>query len=139
MFVLEIFGEPVAQGRPRFSSQSGFVRAYDPAKSRDYKQLVRVMAQEQMRSREVMEGPLHLVVHVLRTPPKSWSKRKTQEAIEAGYGVTTKPDLDNYIKLVSDALNTVVFRDDSQIVRISASKRYSKTPGLVVEVTEDKR
>ncbi|WP_341532715.1 RusA family crossover junction endodeoxyribonuclease [Latilactobacillus sakei] len=34
---LTITGEPVAAGRPRFSSRGGFAKAYDPKKSRDYK------------------------------------------------------------------------------------------------------
>lgn len=41
-----VLGEPVAQGRPRFSRQGGFVKAYDLAKSRDYKQYVRLVASE---------------------------------------------------------------------------------------------
>ena len=41
-----ILGDPVAQGRPRFSRQGGFVKAYDPAKSRDYKQYFRLVASE---------------------------------------------------------------------------------------------
>lgn len=39
-----VLGDPVAQGRPRFSRQGGFVKAYDPAKSRDYKSYVRLIA-----------------------------------------------------------------------------------------------
>lgn len=39
-----ISGEPVAQGRPRFSTFGGYVKAYDPAKSRDFKNLVRLEA-----------------------------------------------------------------------------------------------
>ena len=33
-------GEPTAQGRPRFSTHGGFVKAYDPEKSRNYKAYV---------------------------------------------------------------------------------------------------
>lgn len=35
-----ILGEPVAQGRPRFSRHAGYVSTYDPGKSRKYKQRI---------------------------------------------------------------------------------------------------
>ena len=47
-----ISGEPVAQGRPRFSNRGGFVSAYDPAKSRNGKQHVRYAAKHAMEGEE---------------------------------------------------------------------------------------
>lgn len=38
---IRVDGEPVAQGRPRFARRGGFVQAYDPKKSKDYKQRIR--------------------------------------------------------------------------------------------------
>ena len=35
-----IYGEPVAQGSPRFARVGKYVHAYDPEKSKNYKQLV---------------------------------------------------------------------------------------------------
>lgn len=43
-------GEPTAQGRPRFSTHSGFVKAYDPEKSRNYKSYVKLLASEAMQN-----------------------------------------------------------------------------------------
>ena len=82
----------------------------------------------------LMEGPLSLEVRVYRIPPKSMGKKRSADAIEKKRGIVTKPDLDNYIKLVSDAINGVVFADDSQIVAIRASKRYSDVPGIEITV-----
>lgn len=39
MIEFTIYGEPVAQGRPRATTINGMVRMYDPKKSRDFKQL----------------------------------------------------------------------------------------------------
>lgn len=33
-----------------------------------------------------------------------------------------------------DAMTAVVFRDDSQVVRIVAQKRYDDTPGVAVSI-----
>ena len=41
---LVIYGEPVAQGRPRFSRRGNFVTTYDPPKSKAYKALVKRQA-----------------------------------------------------------------------------------------------
>ena len=37
---------------------------------------------------------------------------------------TSKPDADNYAKLILDALNGVLWRDDAQVVRLFAEKVY---------------
>jgi Holliday junction resolvase RusA-like endonuclease len=50
---------------------------------------------------------------------------------------TTRPDIDNYAKLVLDALNGFVWADDSQVVKIEAVKRYAKeSVGTSVRVEE---
>ena len=49
---------------------------------------------------------------------------------------TSKPDLDNFLKLFLDAMNKVVYMDDSQIVEIFATKVYSKYPCTVINVAK---
>jgi Holliday junction resolvase RusA-like endonuclease len=39
---------------------------------------------------------------------------------------TCRPDIDNCLKLVLDALNGVFFKDDAQIVQLDCSKQYVK-------------
>ena len=38
--------------------------------------------------------------------------------------------------LYADAFNGVVWRDDSQVVRVVSEKRYSDRPGVLVTVKE---
>ena len=45
-----------------------------------------------------------------------------------------KPDIDNVLKVVLDALNGVAYKDDSRVVAVSARKVYSMTPKLVIEM-----
>ena len=49
---------------------------------------------------------------------------------------TVAPDLDKYIRGVNDGLTGVAFADDSQVIRIIASKEYSDTPGVDIEISE---
>lgn len=115
-----IVGEPVSQGRPRFSNRGGFVRAYDPAKSRDAKQHVRYAAGEAMKALDgVLEGPIHFKAQFgIAMPTSQARKRNPRPRIWR----TKKPDLDNLVKLVKDACSKVVFLDDSQIVRMTVEK-----------------
>ena len=47
---------------------------------------------------------------------------------------TGKPDGDNMVKLYSDSLNKIVWRDDSQIVRLRFEKRYGAYPETILTV-----
>jgi Holliday junction resolvase RusA-like endonuclease len=44
-----------------------------------------------------------------------------------------KGDLDNYVKLVLDALNRILYHDDKQIVSLHASKQYSNYNKIIIE------
>ena len=127
-------GEAVAQGRPRITTVNGYARAYDPAKSSEYKHLVAFYAQQEMKGKPLMEGPLCMEVLVNRCIPASWSKKKHTSALQNKLWPTSRPDIDNYVKCVLDALQQVVWLDDRQVVNIYASKRYSVQPSLMVTV-----
>ncbi|WP_334299865.1 RusA family crossover junction endodeoxyribonuclease [Anaerobutyricum hallii] len=47
---------------------------------------------------------------------------------------TKKPDLDNVIKSILDALNKVAYHDDTQIVSLSMEKFYSDSPRVEVTI-----
>lgn len=47
-----------------------------------------------------------------------------------------KPDMDNIVKVVADALNGVAYHDDVQIALVQAKKCYSAVEGLDVTVEE---
>jgi len=68
--------------------------------------------------------------------PKSFSGVRRGKANGNEILPVTKPDLDNYVKLVMDAMNKVVYQDDNLVVDISAKKRYSDNPGTVVSIEE---
>lgn len=135
---LTIYGDPVAQGRPRFSTQGGFVRAYDPAKSRDYKDYIKLAAAEHMRGSPPLDGALVLSVRVYRPIPKQFSRKKALLAEQGQILPTTKPDLDNYVKGIKDALKSICWKDDSQIVAYKEpfGKYFSENPRVEIDVEE---
>jgi Holliday junction resolvase RusA-like endonuclease len=75
MIRIEVPGDPVAQGRPRFARRGKFVSTYDPPKSRAYKQEVAIYARASMASRKPFTGPIKVTVYIL---PANTIKRLTQ-------------------------------------------------------------
>ena len=49
---------------------------------------------------------------------------------------TVAPDLDKYIRGVLDGLTGTAYNDDSQVIKIVASKEYADNPGLDLEISD---
>lgn len=134
VYLFEVPGEPVPQGRPRFSRRCGFITAYDPAKSRNYKEAVRFKVKEQMRGKKIIDSGCKATIDIYRSIPVSWSKKKRVEALNGKIRPVTKPDTDNYIKIILDSLNSIVYKDDNLILEITARKWYSDVPKILVKI-----
>lgn len=132
----EIMGDPVAQGRPRAGKTfAGKTVLYDPAKSREFKQYVKLIA-SQHQPQELISGPIYLSVDVYRPIPKKYQTKPKLELIEKGLLLpTTKPDVDNYVKGVKDGLSKIIWQDDSQVVSLNVRKFYSMTPKVFVNIS----
>lgn len=126
-----MYGEPVAQGRPRFSNRGGFVKVYDPPKSKIYKNLIRHTVTPLETPIDV---PIKFVLKVYVPIPKSTSKKNRALMIDSIILPTKKPDVDNYLKGILDALKGIIWSDDSLVVNIEASKRYSDVPRIEFKV-----
>ena len=80
--------------------------------------------------------PVTLRIVARFLPPKSVSKKKQKQMLEGEILPLKKPDMDNIVKVVADALNGVAYNDDTQIVLVSAKKAYSAIEGLDITVEE---
>lgn len=135
MLTITIPGELRGKGRPRFSSRGGFARAYTDAKTASAETWVRACAVGAACGTPIA-GPVAVRLDVGVGVPASWSKRKRADALAGAVWPTGKPDLDNVLKLVGDALNGIVWADDRQIVRAEVTRRYAETPAAILTVTE---
>lgn len=81
-------------------------------------------------------GAVEIEIMAYFPVPKSYSKKKHQQALTGILHKTTKPDLDNIQKAIQDGLNGVAFVDDSQIDRIKAYKGFSDSPRADIKITE---
>lgn len=120
---------PIAKKRPRFSKNG----TYD-AQSRDKRGLKWVFA-SQMRQNgflKLSNEAIQMEVLCYCSIPESFSKHR-KIALNGG-PVTTKPDLDNYLKFYLDVLNGIAYDDDNLVSSIYAEKRYSDKPRIEINI-----
>lgn len=137
---LVIYGEPVPQGRPRFARVGKYVHAYDPQKSKNYKQLVRLWVTQQLKKIDgfkPIEKALYVDLTFWLPIPISWSKKKRIEADSGVIRPVVKPDTDNLVKSVTDSCNGLLWADDCVITDLHARKRYTAGQARVEMVVRE--
>lgn len=132
MIEITLAGEPIGKGRPRFVRATG--RTYTPEQTASFENKLAWAAQTAMKGRALLVDAVILSVTAFRSVPPSWSAKKRKAAIDQLLRPTGKPDADNVLKLVADALNKVVWADDSQIVEAHVYKKYSEQPRLEITI-----
>lgn len=127
-------GDPVGKGRPRVGRVAGQARMFTPAKTVAYEGLIALAAHQAAQSAgwECGDSPVAVELIITFSMPASWSAKK--RSASAGQWCCKKPDIDNVIKSVADGCNGVLWRDDQQIVRVAAVKRWGDQPGVMVQV-----
>ncbi len=107
--------------------------------TREYQAKVAHYALEAFGDAPFLQGPLEIHVHIDISTPPSWSKKKTQEALDGGLDHLSTPDTDNFLKTVKDALNELVWHDDRQVVCDFVDKAYAPMDGLRVQIWRAKK
>lgn len=121
-------GRPCAWQRAR---SNGKVRFDSPEQARNKLTIGQIGALA-MSGKPPFDGPLEVIVSCFWPWPKAMSEKKRKR-----YGAqfhVARPDGDNVMKLLGDALNGIVWRDDAQICTHQVTKRYAETPQTVVRV-----
>ena len=84
-----------------------------------------------------MSGAVALEFIAVFPPPRSASKKAREAMLRGTEPHTKKPDLDNLVKQLKDAMTRLQFWcDDRQVVRISCEKRYGEVGEWRVAVAE---
>ena len=104
-FVIE--GDPRPLARARFNGR----RCYQPSSNTDYRQVVQQSAKLAMGNTPPLSGAIGASIKLYR-------RFKPTAKI---FG-----DVDNHLKAIFDALNKLVFDDDSQVVTCAVSKFCDK-------------
>jgi len=123
---------PVGKERPRVTRRNGMVVTYTPKKTITAENAIRFMALANRLVR--MEGPLKLDLICSMEPPASMSQKKRLALMEKpmeGY-----PDVDNLLKLVMDALQGLVYKNDKSVVQASVLKKYGERNSITVSIAQ---
>lgn len=138
LFTIALPGPPRGKGRPRFRivkprGKPQFVSTYTDADTRAYETRLAAAGRDAMGASKPLDDALWVDVTAFMAIPASWSRKAHAAAVNFEIMPVTKPDADNFAKCI-DALNKIVWADDSQIVRLIVQKFYSERPRLVVKV-----
>lgn len=131
MYKITVDGEPVGKARPRVTARG----TYTPKKTKDYEKLVKYTYISKY-NKTLLENAIEINIKAYFKIPKSTSNKKRTLMISDKIRPTKKPDLDNVLKCITDALNDVAYIDDKQIVKASIEKYYSENPRVIIEIKE---
>jgi Holliday junction resolvase RusA-like endonuclease len=70
--------------------------------------------------------------------PQSYPKKRREACLRGAEKPCKKPDIDNIAKTYLDAMNGVIFVDDTQVIDLHVKKLYSAVAGVDVMVMEVK-
>lgn len=129
---ITVAGTPVPKARPRFSrARTGRAFAYTPKSTQEAEARIRAAWIKEYGT-QPLDGALRMTVMFSMPIPKS------RRDIKPGDMHTSRPDLDNLLKLVQDALNGIAYKDDSQLWSVTAHKSYDKEPETWVYISDGK-
>lgn len=125
-YKITIAGEPVAKGRPKFRRIGNYVTTYTPTKTKNNETKIGYIAKSAGIKPIPKDIPVIIRLMFYMPIPKSLSKKKQIELDDKFH--LKKPDVDNLSKLCLDSLNGIAWDDDSQIIHLEATKKYSSDP-----------
>lgn len=131
------YGEAIGKGRPRVSRRGGYVHTYTPERTRRFEENIKFEYLAHSCERPyTRDKSLYADIKIGVGIPRSYSKKDRENAINGILRPSKKPDIDNIIKSIMDALNGLAYEDDSQIVQIHAIKEYVQEPFVEVQIGE---
>lgn len=134
VYEFEVIGDIKGKARPRVNTYT--CKAYTPTDTKDYENLIKQYFKIKYPRYETLEGRIFVKISAYFKIPKNTSKKNTEKMLEGDFSPTKKPDIDNIVKIVLDALNKMAFKDDNQITKLEVEKFYSEKEKIFVRIEE---
>ena len=134
IYEFEVPGKIIGKGRPRLNTYTGSV--YTPTRTKDYEALVQQYFLLKYPKYKPFEGRVKVEINALFEVPKSAKKSEKELMLNNSINPTKKPDIDNIVKIVLDAMNGVAFKDDIQITKLNVEKAYSSSESVQIKISE---
>lgn len=135
----QVPGKPQGKARARtvYNKHLKHSVSYTPDNDLLYENLIKTLYMQAADGVRFEKGtPVTLRIVARFEPPKSASKKRQFEMLEGLIPPLKKPDIDNIVKVVADALNGAAYHDDTQIIFTVAKKAYSAVEGLDITIEE---
>lgn len=129
-------GDPIGKARPRFSHRTGTV--YTPGRTMKYEKKIRAAFIASDGKKLPSGCYASISVYAYFGVPKSYSRKKRNECLDCVIRPAKKPDIDNILKAVLDALNGFAYDDDRQVVSVTCRKFYAAHGCILIRIREEK-
>lgn len=134
IYEFSVPGKIIGKGRPRLNTYTGSV--YTPTRTKDYEELVQQYFLLKYPKYKPFEGRVKVQIGAYFGVPKTTKKTEKELMLQNKINPTKKPDIDNIVKIVLDAMNGVAFKDDIQITKLDVEKVYSEEEFIQVKIEE---
>lgn len=126
-------GKPSGKERPRLSN--GIV--YTPARTKSYENFIKGCYIEQCG--DISFGDRAISMDIKAYVPVLTKFRKAEKiaALNGELKPSAKPDADNILKAILDALNEIAYDDDRYIYKITVERIYSDRPRTEVLISDE--
>lgn len=134
MYEFEVTGNIIGKQRPRVNMYTGNV--YTPNETKDYEEYIKQCFFLKYPQNIELLGRVDIEIIAYFKIPKSTSNTKLEKMLNCEISPTKKPDIDNIAKIVLDAINKYIIKDDNQVTKISVEKKYGLTEKLMIKIEE---
>lgn len=128
---LTIPGEPMAKQRPKWFKHG----TYTPEKTVGYESYIKELFATKYSEFMPKDRALLINIWAGLLMPKSASKKKVAEMKLGIIAPEKRPDVDNLLKTVMDALEKLAYKNDSQICKAIIEKDFSERPRLEITIS----
>lgn len=114
----------VIPGKPHPLQRARHTRSghsYDTEANKAAKAKIAILARQEFK--KPLDGPVSVNIHFWIPRPKSHYGKSLKPTAPDAH--TQKPDIDNLVKTVFDALNGIAWNDDAQVVSLSTEKTWA--------------
>jgi Holliday junction resolvase RusA-like endonuclease len=115
-----------------------FTKVYTDKQTLSYEAMIATFAKQAMGGTEPLKTPVSVFLYVRLPIPQSYPKKRREACLSGAEKPCKKPDIDNIAKTYLDAMNGVIFVDDTQVIDLHVKKLYAAEAGVDVMVMEAK-
>lgn len=131
-----VLGPPRGKERPRICRKNGKSMSYTPWQTVKYEKLIKASYKSVSKKRIDANIPIEIEILAFFDVPRRAIKTNRFNMLSGQILPTKKPDSDNIIKVVCDALNSLAYEDDKQICNVKFKKVYGEIPRLEIKIKQ---